>query len=347
MSALEIRSPGALASIQDVGRRGWRRIGVPWAGALAPQLLRIANTLAGNDVLAPAIECFDGGQQFVARDGAVRLAVAGDAQLEHLTADGKRSLVAWRSLTLADGETLRVVTTGAGRLAVVAVFGLDRPRVLGSAATYARAALGGLDGRALQAGDRLNVIEPAPAPEQHLRQPPTPDAGPIRVVLGPQADHFAPASLDAFLSAPFEITAEADRMGVRLAGEPLVHRDAAAREIVSDAAVPGAIQVPGNGLPIVLLADGHTAGGYPKIATVITADLVRLAERKPGEQIRFVAVSVAEAEDLARAAEHSLQASLGDIVPLAGDGVIDLDALYTCNLLSGIIDGREDDGDTA
>ena len=345
MSQLEIRAPGAFASIQDLGRRGWRRVGVPWAGALAPQWLRLANRLVGNAEHAPAIECFDGGQQFVACDGAVRLAVAGDAQLEPLSADGRRPLAAWRSVTLAEGEALRVVHTGAGRLAVVAVFGLDGAPVLGSAATYARAALGGVDGRALQSGDRLRVAEPRPTPEQQLRQPPALAAGPIRVVLGPQAEHFLPASIDAFLSAPFAVTAEADRMGMRLAGAALLHRDAAAREIVSDAAVPGAIQVPGNGQPIVLLADGHTAGGYPKIATVISADLARLAAHKPGESVQFAAVSVAEAEDLARAAEQSLQTALGNIAPLAGDGVIDLDALYTRNLLSGIIDGREDDGD--
>lgn len=345
MSQLEIRAPGAFASIQDLGRRGWRRVGVPWAGALAPQWLRLANRLVGNAEHAPVIECFDGGQQFVACDGAVRLAVAGDAQLEHLSADGRRPLAGWRSVTLAEGEALRVVHTGAGRLAMVAVLGLNGAPVLGSAATYARAALGGVDGRALQPGDRLRVAEPRPTSELQLRQPPAPAAGPIRAVLGPQADHFAPASIDVFLSAPFAVTAEADRMGVRLAGEALVHRDAAAREIVSDAAVPGAIQVPGNGQPIVLLADGHTAGGYPKIATVISADLARLAERKPGEAVHFCAVSVAEAEDLARAAEQSLQACLAGIVPLAGDGLIDLDALYTRNLLSGIINGREDDGD--
>ena len=343
MSHLEIKSPGALASIQDGGRRGWRRVGVPWAGALAPQLLRIANTLAGNAALAPAIECFDGGQQFVARDGAVRLAVAGDAQLEHLTAEGRQPLAAWCSVTLAEGETLRVVHTGDGRLAVVAVFGLDCPPELGSASTYGRAGLGGVDGRALQAGDALPVAESPPAPALQLRAPPEAGGGPIRVVLGPQADHFTDEAIDAFLATDYRITAEADRMGVRLAGPALAHRDAAAREIVSDATVPGAIQVPGNGQPIVLLADGQTAGGYPKIATVIGADLARLADRKPGQTVRFAAVSVAEAERLARAAEQAVTDALRRIAPAGGEGFIDLDALYTCNLLSGVIDGREDD----
>ncbi|MBT0963956.1 5-oxoprolinase subunit C family protein [Denitromonas iodatirespirans] len=343
MSRLEIKSPGALASIQDAGRRGWRRIGVPWAGALAPHLLRIANTLVGNAAQAPAIECFDGGQQFVARDGAVRLAVAGNAQLEHLTADGRQPVAAWRSLTLAEGETLRVVHTGDGRLAVVAVLGLDGPPVLGSASTYGRAGLGGVDGRALQAGDGLPVADAPPTPELQLRSPPEADPGPIRVVLGPQADHFTAEAIDTFLATDFTITPEADRMGVRLSGPALTHRDAAAREIVSDATVPGAIQVPGNGQPIVLLVDGQTAGGYPKIATVISADLARLADRKPGQTVRFAALGVVEAEALARAAEQAVGDALRRIAPVGGEGMIDLDALYTRNLLSGIIDGREDD----
>jgi allophanate hydrolase len=337
MSMVEIRAPGVMASVQDAGRFGWRRTGVPWSGALDRRLLRLANALVGNPEAAPAIECIDGGLCLVAHGGPVRLAVAGAAALQVLGSDGvPRAARPWRSLTLAEGEGLRVADTGPGRVAMVAVAGLSLAPVLGSAATYARARLGGLDGAALAAGDRL----PAGAvdgPERHLAQPPRDDGGPIRVVPGPQADHFAPGALAAFLAGEWTLTPAADRMGLRLAGAPLRHATPAQAQIVSDAIVPGAIQVPGNGQPIVLLADSQTAGGYPKIATVISADLGRVAACRPGSVLRFCAVTVAEAEGIARAGAAALQRLLAAIVPVAAEAAVDLEALYRNNLLSGMV----------
>jgi len=337
MSRLEVVSPGVFASLQDGGRFGWRRAGVPWSGALDPQLLRIANALVGNPHTAAAIECIDGGLRLAAREGPVRVAVAGEATIERIDTRGQaHRLSPWRSLNLADGEQLRLVSTGAGRLAMVAVAGLVLSPVLGSVATYPRARLGGLDGRALAAGDLLTAAAPG-GPEQRLGRPPMPAGAPIRVILGPQQDHFAPGEVDAFLAREWTIGHEADRMGLRLTGEPLRHLDADHREIVSDAIVPGAIQVPGNGLPIVLLADSQTAGGYPKIATVISADRGRIAALRPGQTLRFEAISVAAAEALARAAETALQHALDSLSPLTDDAPVDLDALYGNNLLSGMV----------
>ena len=271
---LEVVSPGAFASVQDAGRRGWRRVGVPWAGVLDPRLMRVANALAGNDGGAPVIECFDGGLQLAAREGFLRLAVAGDATVEVESAGERRLLSSWRSLTLAAGDVLRLRRLERGRSAVVAVEGLNLPKVLGSVSTYARAALGGIDGRALAAGARLPAAPASARPERMLAAAPkaasSTVADPIRVVAGPQADHFTAAALAGFTESAYRITTEADRMGVRLEGPALVHQGAP--EIVSDATVPGSIQVPGNGQPIVLLADAQTAGGYPKIATVIGAE---------------------------------------------------------------------------
>lgn len=335
---LEVLAPGAYASVQDGGRRGYRRIGVPWAGVLDARLMRIANTLVGNAETAPVIECFDGGLQLAARGGAVRVAVAGDATLEVERGDERSPLAAWRSVTLADGDMLRLRKLGTGRIAVVAVEGVALAPVLGSAATYARAALGGLGGelrgRALAAGMRLPVAAAGGTPERVLPVPPAPAEGPIRVVAGPQADYFTDAALAAFVAAEYRVTAEADRMGVRLEGRVLEH--AGAREIVSDATVPGAIQVPGNGQPIVLLADAQTAGGYPKIATVVGADLGRLAACRPGQAVRFAFVEAVEGERLARAAESETRALLAGVRPLLGDG-IDLAALYANNLVSGMV----------
>ena len=332
---LEIVSPGAFASLQDGGRHGFRRIGVPWAGVLDRRLMRIANALADRDENAPVIECFDGGLHVVAHDGAVKLAVAGDAVVEVDGPDGRRQLAPWRSVTIADGEALRVRKMGSGRIAMVAVVGLDLPAVMGSASTYVRAGLGGVDGRALAAGTRLALSDADAWGSDHvLTQPPAADERPIRLVPGPQADHFSAAALEALVGGDYRVTAEADRMGVRLEGAKLEHSGAA--DIVSDATVPGSIQVPGAGQPIVLLADAQTAGGYPKIATVITADLGRLAALRPGQTLRFATVTAAEGAQIARAAEAETRALIAAIRPLPADG-IDLVALYTGNLVDGVV----------
>ena len=332
---LEIVSPGAFASLQDGGRHGFRRIGVPWAGVLDRRLMRIANALAGRDEDAPVIECFDGGLHVVAHGGAVKLAVAGDAVVEVDGPDGRRQLAPWRSVTIADGESLRIRKMGSGRIAMVAVVGLALPAVMGSASTYVRAGLGGVDGRALAAGTRLALNDAdAWGSDRVLTQPPAADERPIRLVPGPQADHFSAAALEALVGGDYRVTAEADRMGIRLEGTKLEHVGAA--EIVSDATVPGSIQVPGAGQPIVLLADAQTAGGYPKIATVITADLGRLAALRPGQSLRFAAVSAAEGAQIARAAEAETRALIAAIRPLPADG-IDLVALYTGNLVDGVV----------
>ena len=332
---LEIVSPGAFASLQDGGRHGFRRIGVPWAGVLDRRLMRIANALAGRDEDAPVIECFDGGLHVVAHDGAVKLAVAGDAVVEVDGPDGRRQLAPWRSVTIADGESLRIRKMGSGRIAMVAVVGLDLPAVMGSASTYVRAGLGGVDGRALAAGTRLALNDADAWGSDHvLTQPPAADERTIRLVPGPQADHFSAAALEALVGGDYRVTTEADRMGIRLEGARLEHT--AAAEIVSDATVPGSIQVPGAGQPIVLLADAQTAGGYPKIATVITADLGRLAALRPGQRLRFATVTAAEGAQIARAAEAETRALIAAIRPLPADG-IDLVALYTGNLVDGVV----------
>ncbi len=332
--SLEVVAPGAYASLQDFGRRGFRRIGVPWAGVLDARLMRIANALVGNAEGAPVIECFDGGLQLAARGGAVRLAVAGDAVVEVEGAGERRALGSWRSVTLAEDEVLRIRRLDRGRVAVVAVEGLALSMVMGSASTYARAALGGVDGRALAAGLHLPARAASGGSERMLPDPPRPDAGPIRVVPGPQADHFSAATLAAFVDGEYRVTTDADRMGVRLEGPVLAH--VGAREIVSDATVPGSIQVPGNGQPIVLLADAQTAGGYPKIATVIGADIPRLAARRPGEAVRFAMVEAVEGERIARAAEAETRALVAGVKPLLAGG-IDEAALYSSNLVGGVV----------
>ncbi|WP_418319537.1 biotin-dependent carboxyltransferase family protein [Piscinibacter sakaiensis] len=332
---LEVLASGAFASLQDAGRRGYRRVGVPWAGVLDRRLMRIANALVGNAEAAPVIECFDGGLQLAARGGAVRIALAGDALVELERGGERQALAGWRSLLLGDGDVMRIKRIGAERIVMVAVEGLQLPAVLGSASTYARAALGGIDGRPLAAGARLPAVAATDRREQMLPEPPRAGSGPIRVIAGPQADFFSDAGLRDFADTDYRVTTDADRMGVRLEGPPLEH--IGKREIVSDATVPGSIQVPGNGQPIVLLADAQTAGGYPKIATVIGADLPRLAATRPGQLIRFAFVDAAEGERLARSAEAETRALLASLRPLLIGGV-DEAALYGANLVTGAID---------
>ncbi|WP_419539801.1 biotin-dependent carboxyltransferase family protein [Methylobacterium oryzae] len=191
-------------------------------------------------------------------------------------------------------------------------------------------------------GDLLPLAAPAPRDRPLTLPPPHRPTfgGPIRVVLGPQADGFTADGLRTFLSAPYTLTARADRMGCHLDGPPIAHADGF--NIVSDGIVNGSIQVPGHGRPLILLADRHTTGGYPKIATVISADLGRLAQVRPGETIRFAAVAVAEAQAIARAARSALAARLAALVP-AGGGALDSAFLLSCNLVGGVVSARAPD----
>ncbi|MCM8594463.1 biotin-dependent carboxyltransferase family protein [Accumulibacter sp.] len=335
---LEIVHPGAWASLQDLGRPGLRRIGVPRSGALEPGWLRLANALLGNAEDCPAIEMIGGGLVVRALGEPLQVALAGRLSAEVGGTGSRRRLPSWRSLTLAPGETLRCVMLSGARVGYLALAGIDVPRRLGSASTCPRAALGGLDGQLLGPGDRIPgaLIDGS---ERRLAAAPESEAEPIRVVLGPQDDHFERRSLARFLDTAYRVSGDADRMGLRLEGPRLRHAAGKGAEIVSDATVPGSIQVPGHGLPIVLLADGQTIGGYPKIATVISADLPRLAVLAPGQTVRFTAVAVSAAENLARAREAALRAAISAIVELPHRGEADLQALYGgANLISGVVD---------
>ena len=335
MSArLTVRFPGAMATLQDLGRNGLRKVGVPRSGALEPGWLRIANALVGNGEGAAAIEFFGGGLVLKAEEFPVRLALAGVFPVERVALDGSRcSITGWRSLLLHPGEQLRCGTTCGARVGYVAVAGIAAPMLLGSASSYARAGLGGM----LAAGDVLLAAIAKNGPDAMLPSPPVLADAPVRVVFGPQADYFSEEAKSRFLTGCFKVTAEADRMGMRLDGATLDHLAEKGVEIASDATVPGSIQVPGNGKPIVLLNDGQTAGGYPKIATVISADLPRLALLLPGAAVRFCEVDVAEAESAARSREAALRALIGSVQPMLDSTNLDLSALYSANLVSGMV----------
>ena len=291
--ALEVLKPGLFTTVQDLGRWGYQASGVSVAGAMDPLALRLANRLAGNEPGAAALEVTLLGPRLKAlRDCTAALAGA----IVPLTVNG-RSAPMNQPIELRAGDELEVGRCTRGARAYLAFGGgIDVPVVLGSRSTYTRASFGGFEGRALQAGDRLALL-PAGSeqPPAVSMQVPLPDGDEavVRVVLGPQDDHFSEETIQEFLETAFEISGDADRMGYRLAGHTLTHAGPA--EIVSDGVVLGSIQVPPHGNPIVMLADRASMGGYPKIATVISADVRLVAQCRPGMRLRFRQVSPAEA----------------------------------------------------
>jgi 5-oxoprolinase (ATP-hydrolysing) subunit C len=340
---LEVVESGLAVTVQDRGRFGYRDIGVPVSGALDPMLLAAANALLGNPAGAAGLEVTLAGPGLKALSGTLRVALAGEMGGRVLRARGSVLPVApWSTITLASGDSLEVgaVARGIGYVAVSG--GVAVAEELGSRSTYQRAALGGVSGRALDAGDRLPCGEVQGDPWLECRSPAplVHEEGPIRVILGPQDDHFTDAALEAFLSRPYTVSRDMDRMGMRLEGPALTHSELGA-DIVSDGVVPGAIQVPANGQPIVLLADCQTTGGYPKIATVIRADLLRLAHARPGTVLRFASVSQAEAAAARRALAERLSRWVAGLESFQPPGVVDDAALYGGNLISGTVRGDE------
>ena len=298
MTALLVEDCGPMTSLQDSGRVGWQRFGVSNSGAMDRLALGAANALVANPPGMAGIEFVLLGGSFTVEGGTARVALAGAPFA--LTLDGER-VPSHASLTLRPGQRLSVAPAPAGVYAVLAVAGgFDLPEALGSRSLHPRAALGGLDGRPLRSGDRLPlaVAEAPIGPELEMAPLPLEPDALIRVVLGPQADHFSDDAVAAFLSATYRVTQEADRMGYRLTGLKIPH--ARGFNIVSDGIATGSVQVPGSGEPIVLMADRQTTGGYPKIATAITADHRVLAQRRPGDPVRFAAVDVRAAQALAR-----------------------------------------------
>jgi KipI family sensor histidine kinase inhibitor len=290
---MTVLQPGLLTTVQDEGRWGHQASGVPVAGALDRVSARVANALAGNEPGTAMLEVTLVGPE-LRIDCAARLAVAGadlDARL-----DG-RPLPVHRPVACRAGSVLRFGARGAGARAYVAVDGgVALPTVLGSASTHVLTGLGGLAGRALVAGDRLPLGPARPAPPVPRVEivPPTRAGGArLRVLPGPQDEYFSESAFELLERVRFTITPQSDRMGYRLAGSRLPRADD--REMVSDATVPGGLQVPPSGEPILLMSDRQTTGGYPQMVTVISADLPVAGQLAPGDWVEFARCSRAEA----------------------------------------------------
>jgi biotin-dependent carboxylase-like uncharacterized protein len=298
MSSFHVLNPGVLTTLQDRGRVGYEDRGVPPSGAMDELSFAIANALVGNPAGTGALEFTLLGGQFRAGQGGCVIAVTGD--MEVFIDD--QPVAAYQCHVLRSGAVLKVgrALSGArGYLAVAGGFAAEP--VLGSVSTLMRGELGGFAGRAIAKGDELPLAMPSQYLPLAAREPaqrflPQREHQPLRVVLGPQQGHFSAAELDRFLCESFQVSGQSDRMGYRLTGPVLKHLKGF--NIVSDAISTGSVQVPGSGHPIIAMHDRQTTGGYPKIATVIRADLARLGQLKPGDWLSFVEVSVEDAEDL-------------------------------------------------
>jgi biotin-dependent carboxylase-like uncharacterized protein len=331
MSKLVITAIGPASSVQDGGRYGGQRYGLTPSGAIDRLALATANSLVGNAAFAAAIEIGPFGAAFTAREGAVRVALAGASRNADIA---RRAVASNTSMTLTDGETLTLGFARGGSFTYLAIEGgITGEPMFGSLAVNARAGLGSPYPRPLQAGDELHTAAASGAAERRIDLPP-PVVGPIRVVMGPQDDEFADGQRNLFLDSEWKISATSDRMGYRLEGPVLKHLHG--HNIVSDGTVNGSVQVPGNGAPIVLMPDRGTSGGYPKIATVITADLGRFAQTPAGTRFRFKAVSMNEAQAELRKFRELLRSLPGRVKPIENFD-LNIEALQDANVAGAAV----------
>jgi len=291
---VRIDRAGPLLTVQDLGRFGMLAHGVSASGPMDREAYVAAGRLLGTPA-SGGLEFTTAGLDLTLQSGRLSVGMAGGA----FRARGNGAALSWPArFDMVAGDTLSITPGTAGNYGYLRFdLGLDVPKILGSLSTNSRAQLGGLEGRALRAGDRLAMIEGPAETEPAATRP---DDGPIRVVWGLHAALFASPLRERFVSTAFGVSSRLDRMGVRLDDPAGVFAQSQILSLVSDAIVPGDIQILGDGTPIVLMRDHQPTGGYPRIATVITADLDRFAQMRPGASVAFEPVSVDHAHRLMR-----------------------------------------------
>ena len=295
--SITVLNPGLMTTVQDQGRIGYQQFGVSVSGVMDPRAAAVANMLVGNDEKEAVLECTMMGPHLQFNETNCIAITGGDLMP---TIDGK-PVPNYTAIKVEAGQVLKFTMPKTGCRAFIAFAGgLDIPEVMGSRSTYMKAKIGGMEGRKLQKDDVIgfraakaelkNMNFRSMASEFVPRKEYT-----IRVVLGPQDDYFTDAGIQTFLSQVYTVTAEFDRMGCRLEGEAIAHKEGG--DIISDGIAFGAIQVPSSGKPIIMLGDRQTTGGYTKIANVISVDFRILAQLKQGDKVRFEQVSVKFAQD--------------------------------------------------
>ena len=303
---IRVMDGGLLTTVQDLGRFGYQLSGISAAGPMDSRSFRIANLLVGNGENAAALEATIMGPRLEMTADTVFAVTGGDLQ----PALNGRSLPMYRAIRAGAGDVLsfRGIRTGC-RAYVAFSGGIDVPEVLGSRSTLVRAGFGGYEGRRLQKGDTLKVFD-APLPRNlEARAVPPEDFSArevtLRVIMGPQDDRFTEKGIETFLSTPYTVTDQFDRMGCRFEGEKIEHLTDA--NIISDGIALGAVQVPGSGLPIIMAAERQPTGGYTKIASVCSVDMSRLGQCKAGDAVRFERIGIHEAQDLYLAERAKLE----------------------------------------
>lgn len=294
-----VQEPGLFTTVQDEGRFGYQQFGVTPSGPMDARSMHIANLLVGNPMGEGTLETNFQGPTLQFEEENIIAITGGDMQ----PTVNDEPVPMYQALQVHKGDVLRFqFAVGGTRGYIAFAGGLDIPLVMGSKSTLVSKNLGGMDGRKLQKGDRIGFVEPKSSlphmSDRHVSKPTYPtDEIVLRVVRGPQDDCFSKEEIRRFFWYGFKITNEFDRMGCRLEREEPVHhlQDG---NIISDGIACGSIQVPTNGQPIIMLADRQTVGGYTKIGTVITVDLPKLAQARPGMRVRFQEVSVELAQDL-------------------------------------------------
>lgn len=305
--SIRVLRPGLLTTVQDLGRWRKQRYGVVVGGAMDSFALRMANLLVGNHEDAAAIEMTLLGPTLQFEQDML-IAICGG---EFHPTMGDHVLRPWRPHLIEQGAVLNFGSTVSGCRGYLAIAGgVDVPLVLGSHSTYLHGKFGGFEGRALKEGDRVPTLPTlAISPESCNWRigtliPAYDDCPTLRVLVASEFDWLTPQSQDKLFSAEFEVTPQSDRMGYRLSGPRL--ELTSPRELISEAVCPGTIQVPADGQPILLMADCATTGGYPKAACVASVDVPLAAQLRPGAKLRFVAISLQEAQSLYRQRESDI-----------------------------------------
>ena len=291
---LKVITPGPLSTVQDGGRFGYMSTGFGSGGAMDLRAMRIANILVGNDENDGVIEMTMLGLSAEFTCPSVIALTGADMQPKLNGED----IPMYESVEVFPGDKLTMGAARQGMRGYLAVAGgFDIAPVMGSQSTNTKVKLGGFQGRKLLAGDQLPLRREATLEQfGKCKCPPEnnyPQVATVRVMFGPQEDYFTQKGIDTFLSARYNVSGQSDRMGVRLEGAPIENKNGV--DIISDGIAYGSVQIPASGTPIIMMADRQTTGGYAKIATVITADLYKIAQAKPGSFIRFQAVTEKEA----------------------------------------------------
>lgn len=308
-ASFEVLQPGVLTTIQDLGRYGFSQFGVPPSGALDPFSLRVGNLLVGNREEEACLEITLMGLKLKALREVVIAVTGGDLS----PTLNREPLEMWKTHLLIEGDILEFKGVRRGCRAYLAIFGgFDVPSIMDSKSTYLSGKFGGYEGRPLRRGDILYSSGLPPFLNRIGLQFPKEDTpsfekeAVLKVILGPQDHHFTLRGIQTFSSSLYRVTPQCDRMGLRLDGPQIERRSDVEESIISEGMIPGSIQVPGDGKPILILTELVT-GGYTKIATVISTNLPKVAQLKPGDWVRFDPISIEKAHQLFREQEEKIK----------------------------------------